>query len=180
VAVVQLLLQHVVGIDKAPQSARLLHEACHAGNNDILAILLELSLDLDGVDKEGCTPLDIACNSGQLSMAKALLDRGCAINARAVQYACQGGHDACVALLLDRRADVNDDTSCALHSACASGHYSTACLLLERRADIDRVDLLGTALHQACQGGHERVALLLIDQGANTAIPYVCEMSYQM
>ena len=87
--------------------------------------------------------------------------------------AAEGGNDATVQLLLDRRADIasltkNKLRQTALHNAASNGRETTVRLLLDRGANIEALKFHGwTALHNAAFNGHNSTVRLLLDRGAN-------------
>ena len=98
----------------------------------------------------GETPLNIACQSGQQSMAKAVLQRGASRMAR------------------DSQGQI------PLHRAAGQGHLSCVLLLIGRPgkplmspAEVDAVASFGcTALHFAADQGFEKICGVLIQAGA--------------
>jgi len=92
-------------------------------------------------DRNGLTPLMNACQDGQLSLVKTLLQVGAHVNAVAVW---------------------NKKT--ALMTACASGHPSIAQLLSNCGADWSAVDRNGcSALHHAVTSGNIKVVEIALD-----------------
>ena len=83
------------------------------------------------------------------------------------------GHEAVVALLLQRGADPDPEARNALrvrplHSAAAGNHTGIARLLLEHGADANARQAGGfTALHAAAQNGNDELYALLVERGAD-------------
>ncbi|XP_068149449.1 LOW QUALITY PROTEIN: tonsoku-like protein [Drosophila tropicalis] len=93
-----------------------LHQACIAGNLELVRRLIEQGHTVNVRDHAGWLPLHEACNHGHRDIVELLLDKGAA-------------------------AAINDKggTSCdgitPLHDACSNGYLDVAELLLERGAD---------------------------------------------
>jgi ankyrin len=77
-------------------------------------------------------------------------------------------------LLIDRRAAVDargQDGQTALHRAASRGQLPAVDLLVQRRAAVNAVDVAGlTPLHLAVKEGHTRVAARLLESGANVRL----------
>ena len=98
-----------VAIDATP-----LHVASANGDDDIVALLLARSNDVNIVDKKGWTPLHLAARHCRTAIVTRLLDAGANVNAvppesqqTALHLASISGADDIVALLLARGADVS-------------------------------------------------------------------------
>ena len=105
----------------------------------------------DRKDKQGRTPLFVACERGTNDAARMLLREGAKVDEAnnlgwtALHVACKYGRVDSAQLLLDNGAEVDrgdQQTFTPLYNACVEGHVSAAKLLLERGADPNRV--LGT------------------------------------
>lgn len=94
-----------------------------------------------------------------------------------LEFACAGGHEHCVQLLLSCGANPNGGTSGAfpLHKAAYRGHASIVRLLLSAGARLNERDgATGdgrTPLAKAASQGHADVCSLLLSAGADAAIP---------
>lgn len=90
-----------------------------------------------------------------------------------LHWACDGGHESCVRLLIKHGADVNaknytDRTP--LQEALMRSHLSIAEFLVESGASVDSHDNEGwTPLHQVAHSGKEPVKVidLLLDKGSD-------------
>jgi ankyrin repeat protein len=85
--------------------------------------------------------------------------------------AVRAGDEGMVRLLLDRRADVNEE-SIRVHTplslAARAGDEGMVRLLLDGGADVNRTSIWGhTPLRQAIMAGHEGMVRLLLDGGAD-------------
>ena len=138
--------------------------------------------EVDGLDAEGKSALQIAAGKGQLKAISILLDAGAKIDlaihhgATALHRAAQSGHLNAVLLLLERGPIMNsgaDRCGTPLHSAIKGSaqeqgeHLEIARELLKRNVDTNIVDRDGdTALKVAVERQLESFAELLISYGA--------------
>ncbi|KXH32664.1 hypothetical protein CSIM01_08029 [Colletotrichum simmondsii] len=101
------------------------------------------------------TPLSWAAQSGQQDMVMLLL-----------KAKNEGGHSKVVKLLLENRADVNDNAgeSSPLQLACKSADYDTVKLLIENGAEVNREG--PSPLQLACQNAAYDTVKLLVENGA--------------
>lgn len=122
----------------------LVYQEVQNGNLDAVKSLRRDGASLEWVDKEGRTPLVLACTRGELlDMATTLLNLGANINAYRpgshggfpLHHAAKRGLEKTVTLLLSRGADplcINDDGQTPLEMARSRGHVSVVRLLEER------------------------------------------------
>jgi len=94
----------------------------------------------------------------------------------ALQVAAQGGHLACIELLLASGADVRAEDEArmsALANAAAGGHVAVAAALIAAGADPNDKGHVDDAAHEhnllwdAIDGGHAALALALVAKGAD-------------
>nr|XP_034330634.1 uncharacterized protein LOC105344498 isoform X7 [Crassostrea gigas] len=140
-------------------------------------LLLSNGADINLCNKNGATPLYIACQNGHNSTVQLLLSNGADLNlcdedgTSPLFVACQNGHNSTVKLLLSNGADINlcrEDGVSPLSIACFNGHDSTVPLLLSNGADINLCLKDGTSpLYIACQNGHNSTVQLLLSNGAD-------------
>ena len=130
--------------------------------------------------EKGDTLLTGACRRGDDEAVALLLKQGTTVDsapngigANALHIACNLGHTACTALLIDSQADVNsawaEGSGCRpLHFAARQG--STECLrllLAHPHLDVDALTHRGlTALHMASNKGFDACVVSLIEAGA--------------
>ena len=153
----RLLLDNGAEVDRAKRTdATPLLIACQDGprrNGRGAAVAGERRGGRSG-EKEGYTPLYIACQNGHVDVARLLLDNGAEVD-----RATENGRDAAVhrlperprrrgaARLLDKGAEVDratkgwDKGMTPLYIACQNGHVDAARLLLDNGAEVDRVRL---------------------------------------
>jgi hypothetical protein len=127
----------------------LLHGASAAGNIDVVALLLRLGADPNGLDMGGHAPLYWTANACKgtagAPVARMLIEAGALVNAA-------GGVTGCS----------------ALHMAARRGNAAVAVTLLDRGADIEARDRRGdTPLRRAVKCGQVEVAALLLARGAD-------------
>jgi ankyrin repeat protein len=89
----------------------------------------------------------------------------------ALHLAAREGHEILAKILLDRGADIHEQSSSGETAFCMAvkaGHSTVAKLLLENGESVhDKLDRGRTALHLAVRGGHEALAKFLIENGAS-------------
>jgi ankyrin repeat protein len=155
------------------------YNACAAGLLE--SVFEQVDADptlLTARNSDGWTTLHLAAFFGHAEIAKGLLNRGAAVDARSsnamentpLHAAAAGGNVRPVELLLARGADVNARQHggwTALHSAAQSGHFDIAETLLMHGAAIDvRADNNQSPLDLALLNKREKVAELLEARGA--------------
>jgi ankyrin repeat protein len=89
----------------------------------------------------------------------------------ALHLAARGGHEILAKILLERGADIDEESSTgetALFMAVKAGHGAVAKLLLKSGASVQEKSSQGrTALHEAARKGHEALAKMLLENGAD-------------
>jgi len=154
-----------------------------AGAGDFQAVkrLVEYGADFDAKDDRGQTALHEACSEGHKTIARLLLDKGCAITQdddglTALHEAARGGHEAVARLLLKNGEGVVDlqnmEGETALQMATSRGHRSVARLLLDWNADLTKRNNLGwSALNLAAKKGDDHLVKLFVKNGADINEP---------
>jgi len=128
-------------VDPGGNSA--LHYAALSATPIVCALLCDAAAPLDAVNRDGLSPLAMACSAGNWALARFLLERGAKMENERAQPA-----------LLSAAACNDDDPTGAE-------------LLLKRKARVDACDALGrTALMIAALHGNAAIAEVLIDAGA--------------
>ncbi|CAK9218263.1 unnamed protein product [Sphagnum jensenii] len=120
------------------------YQAVQNGNHNAVKALRREGASLEWVDKEGRTPLILACTRGdRLDMVSTLLTLGANLRAyrpgthggMPLHHAAKRGLDKTVRVLLDKGADplaVNDDSLTPLDMARNRGHTSVVRLIEDR------------------------------------------------
>ena len=141
-----------------------LHLLSYYGHRDALEILASNFTNLDVYDKNGRTPLDLACFKGSFSCVECLVLNGANcdlvdnISQRTpLHAAAYNNHEDCIKLILmlinDKKNLINAKDKFSrtpLMIAVEQGHLHTISVLVSQQADIDAVDDKNcTALHRA-------------------------------
>jgi len=139
----------------------------------VAALLRDATAPLDPVNRDGLTPLGMACAAANWNLVRFLLERGAKPECDRAQPAllCAAGisddDPAGVELLLKRKVNVDArDTlgRTALMVAALQGHSAIAATLLDAGAQAGLADSRGTtALMEAARSGSEEVLRLIAD-----------------
>lgn len=124
-----------------------------------------------------CTGLHLACAFGLQRIANDFLD-SCdtkidvptAMGTIALIKVASGGHEGCVRMLMDRGANLLEESwyGTALHCAAEAGEVSTIAELLSSGLDVDTRDRHGrTALQCATDSGHIHAMRFLLSKGTD-------------
>ena len=158
-----------------------LHYACVWNDKDLALLLLDKGADMytyrfgddnssDYIfsdddsyadERDGLTPLTMACTAGHIDIAMLLLDR-------VADRSYINSHDGWGQTLL--------------HTACINGQTDIAMMLIDRGADLT-IENRGewndsdSPLHSACQKGCRDIALALVRAGADTLAKNVHDMT---
>lgn len=111
------------------------------------SILIEGGVDLDArIDTpEGYNALMIATRHGHKNVARRLIQAGCDLSVKALDYG-----------------------TTALMHGCGMGQYDIVCMLLDRGADCDAADDVGnTALLVSVMKGYRKIVSKLLESGAS-------------
>jgi ankyrin repeat protein len=121
-----------------------LHHAARSSDPGVAALLRDAAAELDPLNRDGLSPLGVACGVGNWRLAKFLLERGARpepADGQPALLAAAGGEEddaAGVALLLKHKAkvDARDRRGrTALHEAAFAGHEDITATLLGAHAD---------------------------------------------
>lgn len=124
--------------------------------------------------------LNVACEIGNLSIVRALLDKGANVNSQSglwnntpLHRACVFGYEPIVKELIYRKAkvDVRNDNCwhTPLENAISFGHLGCSKLLIEAGANVNAVNNRygSTPLMEACGNGNQKIVKLLLDSKVN-------------
>uniref|UniRef100_A0A2P2L4Z3 Uncharacterized protein n=1 Tax=Rhizophora mucronata TaxID=61149 RepID=A0A2P2L4Z3_RHIMU len=126
--------QSLYSMGQSQSKDELLYQLVTTGNVDAISILCREGAKLEWIDKDGKTPLIVACmDSGLFNVAKALIEMGANVNAyrpgrcagTPLHHAAKRGLDRTVSLLLSCGANAlvrNDDCHTALDVARIKEH----------------------------------------------------------
>ncbi|MGA0587156.1 ankyrin repeat domain-containing protein [Dyella sp. KRB-257] len=157
-----------------------LHGAVLSDEPVVAAMLLDAGADLNAINRDGLTPLAVACRAANWPLAKFLLERGAKTQLAGAEPALVAAASLAdddpegVRLLLKHRAAINAvDTRqrSALMTAAAEGHEEIARALRAAGADVNLVDRHGsTALMEAARAGAVAIVQLLAQAGPDAAV----------
>ncbi|MBA8887750.1 hypothetical protein FHW12_001964 [Dokdonella fugitiva] len=171
-----------------------LHHAARCAEPIIAALLVDAAIDVNAVNGEGFTALDVACASANWKIAAFLLEHGARPEVEHAQPAliCAAGiaedDPTGVKLLLKHRAKADARGALertALLTAALAGHARIVDALLAGGAAVDQADARGTTpLMEASRSG--AVAAIhalgkrkpdpdLVDAGQRTALMIACQ-----
>jgi len=157
-------------------------DAAMKGDLDVLRQLLDEGGDLNAARGDGMTGLHWAAKTGDLEVARLLLEREAALESSTrvgshtpLHVASSFGHDAVVNALVEAGADVNAKTETGaspLHFAAASGSADSVSILLEHGAELGATEPFWgqTPLMFAAAAGRSEVIELLLELGADPSI----------
>lgn len=144
--------------------------------DETVQFLLNNGADINLCNKNGYSPLYLACFDGHHSTVEILLKNraninSCSKNKTSPLYiACLNGHEYTAELLLSNGSDINSNTkdgTSPLIAACFQGHDNIVHLLLKRGANVNSCDKDGVGpFFIACQNGHESTVQLLLKNEA--------------
>ena len=137
-----------------------------------MEILLQHGVEVDPRESTDLVPLGLACQGGHSQITSLLLKAGAKIvpNAEGLTpqaLAARQGHEGCLRLLLDAKADCNVVEKGALWTpiffAAENGHVKCIKVLLQHGANLNLVDEKGrnAAFYAAWNGKAECLLLLL-------------------
>ncbi len=145
--------------------------------NDMVALLIQLGVDVNTKNEYGWTPLHLAANRGYLAVVQSLIDAGAEVNGicechgfleggwTALLMAVRQRHGKIVETMLAHGADVNAKDNrgqTALMMAADAGDADQVQALLEAGARLEEKDRQGrTALSYAEHSGHAAIQQLL-------------------
>lgn len=155
-----------------------LHGAALSVDPAVAALLFDANAPPDPIDRDGRSPLGVACANGNWRMATFLLERGAKPEPEGGQpvllAAAAGEDDATgVRLLLKHKARVDARgrlNRSALHAACLAGNAEVAQALLELGADVNARDEHGvTPLLEAARAGSAATLRVLGPRGPDAS-----------
>ena len=153
-----------------------------SGDAEVVALLLEAGVAVDGLNTHGSTALLAAGEVGSVPVARALLEAGAnpnlsppTLGGLPLASAAGQGHRELVALLLEKgaklelKAGTQEMTPLAM--ASFGGHAEIVTDLLAAGADLNSTDAAGwTPLHHAVREGDAEVIQLLLEAGADPQV----------
>jgi len=156
--IVKLLIEHGADVNQRAdiqddeRGYTPLHYACGKSKNaKAVCLLIEAGADVNATADNGFTPLNSACEDGDVEIIVMLIEAGADVNDRnswdetPLRVAIYNGQTEAVRLLLDHGADVNARDNggfTPLHRACSTDkpNAEIAGILLDHGADVNAVD----------------------------------------
>jgi ankyrin repeat protein len=175
--IVELLLASGADVNAANYEHETpLHWVVLRNRHDVADLLLRHGAETEARENYGRSPLLlVARETGNLEMARRLLDAGADVNARdesgstPLELSTWRGFRDVVDLFLDRGAEVPTDSTevaVGLGMATERGLVRLFRILAERAPDLNLSnDNGGTLLHSAAAGGSAEIANVLLDRG---------------
>lgn len=130
-----------------------LFEGVRTGNRNLVRAATEDGADVEGKDKDSCTPLLLACKGGVDDVIDLLIHAGADVEARdnhgdtGLSLAIRNRHTECAKLLVMAGANVNveNKNETALTIACQQGNVPAVKLLIQASADINAGKTFGSS-----------------------------------
>ena len=167
--------------DDVCESANLAFVACAWNFCDVLQYCISMDLHVVHLESSGClrTPLDVACEHGNVEAAKLLLDNGAETDVMdegaesPMRQAIRSGHTTIVRLLLDNGANPHSEQSYGYDTyLCDAAWYDSIDIvesLLDAGADPDWVgEYAQTALDMAIYNGNLAMVRMLLESSGHT------------
>lgn len=153
----------------------------YKGSTNLLKKLIEIGCDLNGVTREGMTPLHHSVISGNTDAVQILVEMNVDIHKTddngltALHYAAYQGHWEIVKILLASGSRPNKKTNSKvtpLHFATKHDRYLVVQELLKCYVDVNAITMhCNTPLHYAACNGNEKMVDVLLKNGADPNIP---------
>lgn len=157
------------------------YAASFKGSPKLLRKLVEIGCDLNGVTREGMTPLHHAVISGSIDAVQIFVEMKADVHRTdengltALHYAAYQGLCEVVKILLAAGSRPNKKTYnkvTPLHFAAKHNHYLVVKELLKYYVDINAITLqCNTPLHYAACNGNKEMVSLLLQNGADINVP---------
>jgi ankyrin repeat protein len=151
--------------------------AVRENNQDNVQKFIKEKYNLNGLDSDGITPLGAAAVSGNVRIARILIENGAGIDTPDIDkftplhHAVKNGQKEMVTFLLSKGSDVNlkDSTeAAALHLNSTQGNSEITRILLAKGASINALDeTSSTALHHASAAGFIEIVKVLVEKKAD-------------
>ncbi len=158
----QILLDAGADCGGQPCGKTPLMAAVQLGYEKVVAVMIQMKVPLEEMDRKGLTPLMLAAAHGRATIADMLIEAGALVNKKnqfgstALWYAAQNGHLSIVRSLLKAGADPNTQDTIGqtpLHIASGQGFKAIVRALIEARADLHLQTRVGaTPLYFAARG----------------------------
>ena len=154
----------------------LIHVAVDLGRYKIVEYLISKGANMNIVDYDGYSPLQLAYFRGKINMFKLLANSGANVDARnyegmtVLDIACEKGDMDIAEFVVSKGASLNERNNrglMPLHVGVQNGNYALCNLLVQNGADVNGRDgNKRTPLHIASIKGHNQICILLLNNGA--------------
>ena len=154
----------------------LIHVAVDLGRYKIVEYLISKGANMNIVDYDGYSPLQLAYFRGKINMFKLLVNSGANVDARnyegmtVLDIACEKGDMDIAEFVVSKGASLNERNNrglMPLHVGVQNGNYALCNLLVQNGADVNGRDgNKRTPLHIASIKGHNQICILLLNNGA--------------
>jgi len=150
----------------------LLHIACYVDSDDsddAVRDLLQAGANVEYKNKDGMTPLHIACEKNHTSITRMLIKAGANVNAKdnggktPLHLACEKNHKYIAEILITAHANVNaqdDDGRTPLFGACYRFNIDIIRMLLEANVNLKIRDMFGRTVIDDIRHKKERPHIL--------------------
>lgn len=154
----------------------LLLEAIYDGNIELVQFMLNKGADVNGMTKEGWTPLMEAADEGHMDILNLLITKGAKVNAAtkdgftALMVAVDEGHGEIAQVLIQKGAKLDATTEQGwdvFMEAIDEGQTEIVSMLIQKGAKVNTVYGHHTPLMEAIDEGHMEVVKVLLQNGAD-------------
>lgn len=161
---------------KSTNNRSVLHAAVKGDNIGIIQKFLDFGLDIDAVDSDGYSPLDVAFEFASERVISTLMSRGAKLvenddRKSALHFACERGFEDIAQQLLKLGVNIHAKTPegrTVLHSAILGGNENLVLLFLQRGLSaLDRGEDNKTSLHYAAEQVNVKIVQEMLKQGIN-------------
>lgn len=158
----------------------LLLDAIDDGNIELVQFMLDKGADVNGMTKEGWTPLMEAADEGHMDILNLLLTKGAKVNAAtkegytALMVAVDEGHSEIAQALIQQGAKLDATTEQGwdvFMEAIDEGQTEIVSMLIKKGAKVNTIYGHHTPLMEAIDEGHMEVVKLLLQNGADPNQP---------
>ena len=144
----------------------------HKDNSNMVQVLINQNINVNGKNENGRTPLEFAFSNGRVNSARLLRENGGKIDS--IFSAALVGDLEAIKDFLNAGLEINqkdNNGQTVLHVAIKEGHEEIIKFLISKRVDLSIKDSTGsTALFYAISRNQKNIIKLLIEKGANVDV----------